>query len=100
MLAPNGRKRVRAVAARFIAGGGQDVAPALDAWDFALQNTQLRRIHLVVGGVYRKQGRLYLLQIGPRIVVSRAIELVQHIVRVHRPRLVEAALDRKSTRLN
>ena len=43
MAAPNGEKRMGAVSARLIADRNENIAPAPDAFDFALQDAEFRR---------------------------------------------------------
>ena len=55
---PDRRNRMRAVAASLIADRNHDEAAALDAFDLALDDSQLRWIDEVVGGIDCDQRRL------------------------------------------
>ena len=63
-------------------GGRRDlvVAAVLHALDLALEDAELDRVALVVGGIDRQHARLDLLQAGRRIVVARGVIRVDVIV--------------------
>src|SRR5258706_11895778 len=62
VLLPQRRVAGSAVATRVAARRDEDVAPVLHALDFALENSELRRVALVVGGVDRDERRADALQ--------------------------------------
>ena len=65
---PDRGKRVRAMAARLLAGRNQHVAAALHATDLPLHDPQLRRIDLIIGGVHRDEWGDDFFEIGRWIV--------------------------------
>ena len=72
VILPHGGARVRAVAARFVARGNQDVAAARDLRNLAFENAELRRIHFVIGGVDCEQRGADFPEVRLRVVVRRA----------------------------
>ena len=73
---------MRAVPARLIADRDENVASVFDAFRLSLQDSQLRRIHLIIGRIDRHQRRFDALQFRVRDVIARGIEVIDHIVRV------------------
>ena len=73
---------MRAVAARLIAGWNQNIAAALHALDLTLQNSQLGRVHLIVRRIDGVERGLDLFQVRRRVVIARAVVLVNHVVGV------------------
>ena len=71
---------MRAVAAGLLADRDQHVLAALHALDLPLEDPQLGRVDLIVGGVDRDQRRPDALEPGRGVVVARGVERVQHVV--------------------
>ena len=80
MLLPQLGERMGAVPASPIADGNQDILPAFHALDLAFQDSQFRRVDLIVGRVDRNQRRLDRLEVGRGIVIARSVKRIEHIV--------------------
>src|SRR5712675_3586241 len=81
------------MAARVAARRDEDVAPAFDALDFALENSQLGRVALVVGGVDGDEHRANASEARRRAVVVRGFPLVHDVVVLAAEGLREALSD-------
>src|SRR5215472_421824 len=80
MLLPYRGHRMRPVTSSLIADRDQNVTPSPYPLDLTLQDPKLRGIDLIIGGVYREQWSSDLFEAGLWIVVSRGVELIEHIV--------------------
>src|SRR5712671_888776 len=81
------------MAARVAARRDEDVAPAFDALDFALQNPKLGRVALVVGGIDGDERRTDTREPRRRVVVVRGFPLEEDVVGVAAEGLREALSD-------
>src|SRR6266508_153479 len=80
VLLPHRRPGVRAVASRLRTGGYQDIPALLDVRHELLHQTQLRRIHHVVGEIDGEDRRDDVFQFRRRVVVPRGFEGVEEVV--------------------
>src|SRR5215471_12584785 len=80
MLLPYCGHRMRPVTSSLIADRNQNVTPSRYPLDLTLQDPKLGRIDLIIGGVYREQWSSDFFEVWLRIIVSRGVELIEHIV--------------------
>ena len=93
MFFPQCRVAGGAVPARVAARRDEHGAPVLHALDLALEDSELRRVALVVGGVDRDERRADAFQKRRRVVVVRGFPLIQDVVGVAAEGLREALRD-------
>src|SRR5665213_1281283 len=74
MLLPHRRQRMRSMPARLVALGDEDGFAALYPADFAFEDSQVRRVDQIVGGIDRQQRRPDRLQCRPRVIIARAFD--------------------------
>src|SRR6185503_11730521 len=71
-----------AVAACLLADRDQDVTAPLYTFDLPFQNSQLRRIDLIIRRVDCYERRFDTFEIRSRVVITRGIEGIKHIVSI------------------
>src|SRR5262245_20034113 len=76
-MLPHGRYRMRPVAAGPVACGKHDRVPAGNAFDFALQDAELRRVNEVVRRIDGEQRRADHFEAWAGVIIPRSLQLVQ-----------------------
>src|SRR3954469_4388761 len=82
LIFPKRGDGVTAVPARFFAQGNDERAPMRDAFDLALENSELPRIDQIVRGIDREQRGVNFFQVRAGIVIVRGFDRVKNIIRV------------------
>lgn len=76
-----------------VAARNQQNTTILHSLDLAIEDTKLRRIAFVIGGVDGKQRRLYPIESWRKVVIARRIPLIEMIVGVAYKGSVQALIE-------
>src|SRR5437016_1932892 len=76
------------MSASFVTQRNYNRAPLRHALDLALEDSQLRRIDQIVGGIYGEKRRADFFQTRARIVIVGSLESVKNIIRVARLEII------------
>src|SRR5262245_25106448 len=82
MIFPQRWKRMCSMPVSLGASRKENILPLRHAPDLALENAQLRWVHLVISGINGQQWRFDTLEARRGIIISRSLPVVKHIVGV------------------